>query len=149
MTSNVINRKTIRAKWGELLAAATSIPVYAYQKGNFGGLSPVFRVLVLDSRRERAAMGVTDATNADIHIIFELFVARADASKSWDEDDVDDKLDDMEKIVSDLVIDNVQVDGFWNYAEQAGESVITPFQDLGGNPYIREVISVLTKVQHV
>lgn len=155
MPSNVISRETIRDKWAELATASlvTSLgivsAVYNYQAGNFGGRSPIVRVLVGGSNRQQSAMGVTTQSDSQVQIQFEIFVKKADSGVSWSEPEVDDALDDVEKAVADLIADNRQIDNFWDYAEQTeGLSVITPFQDIGGNPYLREIIPVLVKVYH-
>lgn len=151
MPSNVISRETIRDKWAEILSTALTSSVsqvYNYQAGNFGGRSPVIRVLVGGSRRQQSALG-SGLSDTMVQIQVEIFVKKADAAVLWSEPDVDDALDDMEKAVSDVIADNRQINGFWDYAQQAdGMSVITPFQDIGGNPYLREIITIMVQIYH-
>ncbi len=153
MASSVISRETIRDKWADILTTAlVTTPVvstvYNYQAGNFGGRSPVIRVLVGGSERRQSALGAS-LSDSRVQIQIELFVKKADTGNSWSEPDVDDTLDDVEKAVADVIADNRQIDGFWNYAEQAeGLSVITPFTDIGGNPYLREIIPIIVSVYH-
>lgn len=100
-----INRETVRDAFTALLSTAlvgTGLPaqaVYGYQVGDFGSQSPV--VVVSDAGSMRSVMTGLGSRAEFLFNIF-VFVLYTDGS-SWNEDDAEDALDAIEKIIADVL----------------------------------------------
>ena len=147
MTSNVINRETVRDQLATLLAAAlvgTGKPaqaVYNYQVGDFEGKSPV--VVVTSSGTGRGsplAYGVT-SFRMELH----TFVLYALEDGTWTEAQSEDRLDLLEKTIAD-VLQDANDSGTWMSVQMAGDSVVDGVE-IGGDEYRHETIPVLITVQ--
>ena len=142
------SRKTARDALTALLSDAlvgTGLPVqaiYGYQKGDFDGQSPVVLVLSGGSEREPFAL---NATHWENEFVFEVlvFVADADGS-SWTDEDVENKVDEIEAIIAATVASNRKTTNWsmLDYAEKTAVSSVT----IAGNPYKMEVIPLKVSV---
>jgi len=144
MASNVINRETVRDQLAELLTAALvgegkpAQAVYGYQVGDFEDQSPVVVVTSHGSKRERLAKDTFTSTHflLDIHI----FVLYSDGG-SWTEALSEDRLDLLEKCISDVIVDNKCLTDFWAWITLKEASVIAGIE-IGSLEYRHEVMTV-------
>lgn len=116
--------------------------VYAYRKGDFGGLSPVVCVSSAGSERERADFSGTRQNIARFTI--HVFVVYAAAS--WTEWQAEDRLDAIEAAIADVIDANsgeVSSHGvtYWLALDYDGASSRSDIS-LGGKEYIQEAIPV-------
>ena len=110
MASAVINRSVVRKAIAALFTGLTTggTPlvkvVYDYQIGDLQGQSPVIVVVSGPASHEKISeRGLTETH----HIIYvHLFVLYATEDGLWTEAASEDKIDAVEKAVTDLVIDN-------------------------------------------
>lgn len=154
MTSS--NRKATREALADLLETAlvgAGKPVQEvldYKKGDLGGKSPVVVVTSSDnpSRRYDYAMGSQKWRNVFTFDVL-VFVADADDDETgsgWDEADVEDKLDDIEQAIAEVIATN-QANANWTYITYGDQGTATvPVSDLGGNPYVVEIIPISVEV---
>lgn len=153
MPSNTSNRETCRDELASLLTTAltgTGKPVqsvYNYRPLDVAGASPVVMVLSAGTR-QRTKRGIGNTTR--YHSIYLLnvlvFVMDANATDSWTRNNVEDQLDLIEKSIADVLADNRESSGKWNYIEHGeGGSQILPAV-LGGKQYLMEPIPVLVEV---
>jgi hypothetical protein len=140
MAANVINRETVRKQFAALLAAALVGPgkpaeaVYDYQVGDFEGKSSVLLVTSAGTGRGSALVANTTAFLLEVY----SFVAYALEDGSWTEAQSEDRLDLLEKSVSDVVQD-ANESGLWESVEFNGESAVDSVA-IGGVEYRYETI---------
>jgi hypothetical protein len=116
--------------------------VYAYQKGDLGGETPVLLVMSSGSLRKKASLGASQWRNL---FRFELNVFVEDASGAWTDADVEDRLDWIEKRIADVIADNPR-SAFWDSLQLGDDyTQITPFQ-LGQVSYKMESLYVIAHV---
>ena len=137
-----VTRKDVRTQFASLLSAAlvgTGKPaqvVYSYRKGDLKGQSPVVVVSSLgSSRRSLTFQGLQPMYRLQV----DVFVLYEDTAAGWTEADAENALDDIEKIVADVIAANQVVANYWegitpvDWSERVDVS-------LGGVDYIREMI---------
>ena len=136
-----VTRKDVRTQFASLLSAAlvgTGKPaqvVYSYRKGDLKGQSPVVVVSSLgSSRRSLTFQGLQPMYRLQV----DVFVLYEDTAAGWTESDAENALDDIEKIVADVIAANQVVANYWegitpvDWSERVDVS-------LGGVDYIREM----------
>jgi len=147
MSSNVTDRAAVRSQLATLLASALvgagkpAQAVYAYQVGDFDKLSPV--IVVTGAGTGRGNPLITDPTDffLDVH----TFVLYATEDGGWTEQQSEDRLDLLEKSISDVIKD-ANDSGLWESIVPNGESQIDGLE-IGGLEYRHEVIPVRVVVQ--
>lgn len=159
MAADSTNRQLAREALAGLLATALTgagnpvDSVYGYQLGDFGGKSPV--VLVVSGGSARAQAGLGSARHANrFRLTLMTFVAAADAGAGWSEQDVEDRLDLIDKQIADVLADNrgKKQDASlpWDYIALEADA----FTDIrpavvGGKAYWLETTSVIVEVKDV
>lgn len=146
MPSSVQNRKTIRQALATLLTAelvGAGKPVqalYRYKASDFNGQSPVVVVTSAPTNRAKQAQTTRVASFVDMDIY--TFVSYAEAG--WTEEQSEDNLDDLEKEISDVLMDNESTDS-WAYIAFKGDSELD-FIIIGGKEYRVEIIHVRARL---
>lgn len=144
MASDATNREVCRDQLATLLnttivvADGKAQAVYNHKRGKFSE-SPVILVFAAGSQRPQLGQNAQKHRNTFVFTV-DVWVADADESSGWTEQEVDDKLDELDKAIADVVADNRAVDGVWDYAEYNPD---TPSQILevttkAGQNYILE-----------
>ncbi len=153
-----VNRETCRDKLATLLSTALvgmGLPaqaVFGYRVGDFAGASPVVVVTVGGSLRNQATLGVGAKNKNIFKLNVYSFVSAANAATSWTEQNVDDRLDLLDKAIADVIADNRGKSNDaslpWDYLELAEDafSEIVPVT-IGGATYWRELYSVIVTVK--
>ena len=142
MASNVTSRKTVRDAVAALLSTAlvgVGLPaniVYAYKKADFGKRSPVVCVTSAGSERVKNAQPVV--TQSVFYIDVNVFVVMT--ATSWTENDSEDRIDLIEKMITDVIEDN-NSNSTWAWMDVNGRSQIEPIL-LGGDEYQHELIQL-------
>lgn len=138
MTSDVINRETVRDQFAQLLSdelIGVGKPVeavYNYQVGDLEGKSSV--LVVTSAGSNRGSVVVFNNTIFLLEVVsFVLY-----SSENWTEAQSEDQLDLLEKSVADVVVEANDSD-IWQSVEFNGESTIDVI-DIGGVDYRYEVI---------
>lgn len=118
MAADSVNREAVRDAFATLAAAGlvgAGRPfqvVYGYKKGKFTE-SPV--LLVFSGPIGRGGFGMKSERWHNVVFLHAwIFVADADEGAGWTEQNVDDKLDECEKELADLVADN-RTNAAWGY----------------------------------
>lgn len=147
----VANREAARDALATLLTAAlvgTGKPVqavYNYRLGKFSA-SPVVMVLSGGSYRKPRGMSSTKYENF-FYLTVMVWIADADAASGWTELDVEDKLDDIENRIAQVIADNRKTANWEDIQHKPGEpSVILNAVTKAGQPYVLEQISLEVKV---
>lgn len=149
MPSNALNRKDARQAFASLLEAAlvgSGKPVEAvYRHGtyDFGRKSPVVVILNGGTQRTRRAIG-SGAMQFDSELLLDVhvFVAYRVLADSWTDEDSENKLDDIEKIIMDTIGDNARHLTYWRDCEPDNARTTINVIDLAGIGYRHEVIPV-------
>lgn len=133
------NRKNIRAQFASLLSTAmvgTGLPVqavYSYRVGDFGGKSPV---VVISSAGAVRSSFTFQGAKPSYRIQVDTFVLYATTDGTWTEEDAENALDDIEKLLADTIAAN-RANDYWigiDYVDFSQRIDVT----LGGLDYIRE-----------
>lgn len=148
--STTLDRKTAREHLAALLRAALTgegglaEAVYEYQVSDFGGVFPV--VTVSSGGTLRKAVKLRGNRQPRYRLNVHVFILYADEGSSWMEKDAEDRMDDIEREISDVIDANQRVPGVWEHIEQeamtAPDSVV-----IGGLEYRREVFSFLVGLE--
>lgn len=162
MASNAHSRQPIRAELASKLSAVltgTGKPVaalYGYRVFDFQGQSPVVVIAPAGVSRFQAAMTTASRqVNFDFDVF--VFVVASDAAHSVDEEDSDDTIDAIEKVVADCVQDNIQnltpytTGGGWHLLYTRGpsidDSIVVPVAgNVGGVAYKRCIIPLTVEL---
>ena len=144
MSSDVVSRSVIRKRLASLLETALvgdgklAQAVYNYKTDNFEGATPI--VVVCSRGADRDKMTETSVVNTDILLYIYIFVLYSDEG-DWGPDDAEDRLDAIEKVISDTMYDNFYEEGYWisiDFDQQSQvENVV-----IGSLEYVREVFFV-------
>lgn len=153
MPSNTANREACRDQLATLLGTAlTGVgkpvqAVYNYRPTDVAGASPVVMVLSAGTAsRQKHGIGNVTRYHSRFLLNILVFVMDASTSDAWTRNNVEDALDAIEKTIADVLSDNREVSGIWNYIEHGAEgSRILPAV-LGGKQYLMEPIPVLVEV---
>lgn len=151
MAANTANRETARDALTALFTAAlvgAGKPVqavYGYQASDFDGQSPVVVVLSSGVYRMRYTLKSTRYKSFfNLEVI--VFVADAISDDSWTDANVEDKLDEVEKEIADVLADNRFNNSKWSDIRMSDEgSQILP-ANVGGDSYKMEVIPIIAEV---
>lgn len=145
MTTNTLNRSAVRAALATDLAAVlvgAGLPaqtVYAYQVGDFGTENPV--VVITSNGSDRSRFNDPDAIWEDVlYFAIHIFVLYALEDGSWTEEQSEDRLDLIEKTISDYVLAASAVGGGDEIWLDGRTTVEAP--SIGGLDYRHEVIPV-------
>lgn len=141
------NRKIVRQALAALLTTnltGSGNPLqqlYRYQVGDFRGQSPVGVLTSAGTKRERMTfMGSKATFYFDLH----LFVLYADPGTTWDEEDAEDALDDIEAEVAALLDANQRTTN-WEALDYAERTLAAPVV-VGGDEYKHEIIPLQVEV---
>ena len=146
MPANSYNRKTARQAVAALFEAAlvgTGKPCeafYRYRVGDFAGKSPVGVLMSSGSKRPKISVGVSALREITLYFDLYIFVAYADQSTGWTDENSEDKLDDVEKLVAEVVADHERNSGNWEALTMGDRSETAEIVSVfGGMSYRREV----------
>jgi hypothetical protein len=146
MSSNAVNRKTIREALATLIDAKfnSTWDVFNYKTPKFNGKAR--NIVVSSAGSKRTIMGA-DADDADSSFRFRIFifVLYASDGENWDAQDSEDALDTAEKDLTDVLTDNQQTTN-WSKLSIEGESDPDNVIDEGGQVFRREIITVRTEI---
>lgn len=146
MAADAKNRETMRDALAALLNTALTVSgnsvetVYGYKVSDFDKASPVVVVVSDGSDRDLQSMG-TLKFDTTFHFVLFVFVADSSAGDSWTDQNVDDRLDLIEKDIADVVADNRKT-ADWAYLDYEGPKSEIGEVDVGGEPYVVEQIKV-------
>lgn len=139
------SRKTVRDALSALLSAGLTgsgnpaQAVYGYLKSDFEGQSPV--VLVQSGPIQRSTPTVTDVWDNLIRLNVLVWVMDADAASGWTDEDVDNKADEVEAAIADIIIANEKTDN-WNNITYADVPTNIVRVTIGSTPYVVEEIPI-------
>lgn len=140
----ITNRETGRDALVSLLSSAlvgTGKPaqaVYGYLKGDFGGESPV--VVVTSGGTLPDQRAITSRQKNEFYLTIYTFTAYAIAGTTWGEDDVEDRVDLLEKTIRETIASNRSTTS-WAFIEYEGRSTVDTVL-ISGVEYKREAIPV-------
>lgn len=124
---------------------------YNHKAGDLQKQSPALVVSSAGTERERVQRG-TDEWDTWIYLRIYVFVAYAIEGTEWGEDDAEDALDDIDKAIADVIMDNrsqAQNGSVpWDAIYFDGPSDANVDVIIGGDPYRREIIDVKARVLH-
>ena len=112
--------------------------VYNYRKGDLGGQTPA--VCVSSSGSRRAKVDFSGDRENIIYLMVHVFVLYSDQS-DWTEDDAEDRLDDIEAAIADVIDENSSATDDWQWIDYGGRSDRMDV-NLGGHEYIMEAIPI-------
>lgn len=144
------NRETVRDALAALLSAGLTgagnpvQAVYGYLKSDFEGQSPV--VLVQTGSIQRGTPTVTDDWDNLIRLNVLVWVMDADADSSWTDANVDDKCDEIEADIADIILANRTGNANWNEINYADEPTNIIRVTIGSTPYVVEAIPIDVQV---
>jgi hypothetical protein len=144
MTTNMVDRKTVREAFAALLAAALVgdgkpvEAVYAYQVSDFQGKSPVVFITSAGSFRRNPERSTRSTSIAYFDV--NVMVLYSDSDADWTEQDSEDCLDLIEKSVAQIVANNGRDDALpWMELDFSARSEVTSVV-IGGKDYSWEII---------
>ena len=143
MPSNAMSRETMRDRLVSLLTTKL-VPTYAYTVSNglydgLEGQSPLVMVFSSGSRREAGGLGTA---TFDTWVRLEVQVFVLDAAGAVTQQDVEDTLDDLEKLIADVVADNRSDSGYCDYLRHAEEFTRVMSAKIGSWNYQAEIITL-------
>ena len=144
MVSNVVDRAQIRKRLAVLLTAALvggdklCEQVLNHKSDNFDGASPV--VVVGSRGSDRDKMTEASVVNTDILLYIYTFVLYSDED-AWTAALSEDRLDAIEKVITDTMVDNFFDDGNWISIGFDQQSQVEPVP-IGDELYQRETFFV-------
>ncbi len=151
MSSNVISRKVIRQNFSALLSSGlvgTGLPVqkvfdYLPSELKENGSVLHFVVCVVPSRTGRERLSASSYPSATFDFSVFVFVLYSKTESNWSESDSADRLDAVEKAITDIMADNTSPTLEY---ERSEFSTIDLIDEEGGLSYWVENISVRIKV---
>ena len=144
----IANRETGRDALVSLFATALvgtgkpSQAVYGYLKGDFGTESPV--VIVTSAGSEPEQRAVTSRQKNDFYFTIYTFTAYAIAGTTWGEDDVEDRVDLLEKTIRETIASNRSTAN-WAFLGHDGRSTVDTVL-ISGVEYKREAIPLVMTI---
>ncbi len=157
MAGDAVNRETIRDYVTTILDAKLGSggediveAVYGYKIGDFQNQSPVVTVISAGSERERAKRG-SEKWDTTFYITIFVFVVYAVEGTAWGEDDAEDRLDLIEKELTDALMDArsqaQDASAPWDTITfSTGRSDATADLTVGGKAYRREIFDIEARV---
>lgn len=153
MAADSYNRKTARQALAALFTTSLTgsgkpcEAFYRYRIGKFDGKSPVGVLMSAGSKRPKISVGISAARDITLYFDLYIFVAYADQSTGWTDENSEDKLDDIEKLIADTVADNERSAGNWESLTMGDRSETGEFVSIiGGLSYRREVFPLEMRV---
>ena len=146
MSSNVVNRQTIREKLGTLLDAAfdSTWDVFNYGESTFNGKARNITVSSGDTIYPNA--GAEDQTNSDtaaeMVMFISTFILYEKQEEGWTPLLSNNAMDLARKTIADMLRDHYEESGFWVSVEESGKSRPVILTDVGGVPYRFEAIPI-------
>lgn len=150
MAANCINRKAYRKELASLANAAlvgVGKPVqvvYDHTPYSIKGQTPVVIVAPIGTNRKIGVVGTTSRVTA-FNLNIYVYVAYAEVEdNTYTELQSADVLDDIEKAISDVLIDNTRYDNngvVWEDLKMRGDTEVEEFV-IGNTAYWRETIPV-------
>ena len=140
----IANRETGRDALVTLLSTAlvgTGKPaqaVYGYLKGDFGAESPV--VVVTSSGTLPDQRAITSRQENEFYFTIYTFTIYTIAGTTWGEDDVEDRVDLLEKTIRETLASNRSTAN-WAFIEYDGRSTVDTVL-ISGVEYKREAIPI-------
>lgn len=151
MAANAANRKAARIELGSLINTAMVVggdarASYAYKRGEFTE-GPTILVYSGPALRSQHGMG-DERYNSQFTLFVDIYVPDASTAAGWSEADVEDKVDDLNKALADVIKDNEQ-NANWDFIELAEiPSNLLELEDEQGLSWVMERHQVLvTKYQ--
>lgn len=116
--------------------------VLKYRKADPKGVSPMVQVVSGGTARPKATLrGSFPQHDLRIYVL----VLHSDPEGSWTEEMAEDKLDQLEDMISEIIDRNQKVEGVWKSISYAEGSIAERVQ-IGGVPYLLEVIPLQIEV---
>jgi len=143
------SRATIRdAVAAMLITALTGVgkpvqTVYAYQRSQLGGASPIVTVTSGGTERRAIAYG---EDMPRFYLTLTTFVLHSDPAASWTEANAEAKLDEVEALISATLIAN-QETATWQNIQYAARSTVETVMSLDGFVYRREMTPILVECE--
>lgn len=143
------NRETIRDALATLLSAGLAgagkpvQAVYGYLKSDFEGQTPV--VIVQSGPIRRGTPTVTDDWDNLMRFNVLVWVMDADTDSGWTDQNVDDKADEVEAAIADIVLANRR-NAAWAEMSYANEPTNIVRVTVGSTPYVVEQIPLDVQV---
>ena len=150
MPANSQNRKTVRQAWGSILQTAlvgASKPVqvvYDHLVSSWGGQSPVVMVTVAGTRRDAELthdQNYSPAVFLETHVLVKYAQFDNAGEQIWGDDDASNKLDDIEKSITDAAVDNPSLGGVVDTFRPSEERSRIEYLTVSGHAYVREIIT--------
>ena len=145
MSSDVINRSVVRIELASLIdtalvAAGAGIvqEVFDYRTDRFLGKSPI--VVVCSRGADRDKTTEVSTVQSDCLLYIFTFVLASDQD-NWGLDDAEDRLDQIEKEITDVLVDNFYHENYWISIEFDQQSQVEPIV-IGDLGYLRETFFV-------
>lgn len=153
MAADSYNRKTARQALAALFETAlvgTGKPCeafYRYRVGDWLGKSPICVLNSSGSKRPKISAGISALRNITLYFDLYVFVAYADQSTGWTDESSEDKLDDIEKAIADVIADNERNNSNWESLTMGDRSETAEFvRIVGGMSYRSEVFPLEMQV---
>lgn len=150
MSSNVINRKTVRQALAAGLSAALvhttpgdGKPIDALYRYRISKIEKNFVIVVTSAPADRKKQA--QPTRVASFIQLEIVIFTIYSTTNFTEEDSEDKADDLEKAVGDWIEDNDTTDD-WEELQQSGPSEYDVVTLVNGKTYRIETIPVRLQV---
>lgn len=150
MPANSQNRKAVREAWGSILSAALTGAgkpvqvVYDHLVGSWGGQSPVVMVTAAGTRRDAELthdQNYTPTVHLETHVLVKYAQFNNAGEEIWSDEDASDKLDDIEKAITDAAVDNPSLGGVVDTFHPSEEKSRVEYLTVLGHAYVREIIT--------
>lgn len=148
---SAFNRKAVRQQFAGLLStaltgASLAQSVLRYLPATLGNKSPVVAVAGGGSERERAHLGA-NTWRTWVYLQVTVFVLYSeDSAGTWTREKAEDRLDDIEAAICDVVMANKTLASYWDALYFDGPSAIDGPLPISGVPYVVETYRVKARV---
>ena len=134
------SRETVRDGLATLLGtlAGDGNPVQSVTGHGLSALDEVSHIVVMSSGSTRAP-GTHGHNWSIMYLTVQGWVLYTDQG-DWGRDDAEDKLDEIEKEIADLLETNRYYSGYWDMIEYDGRSRVSEVTTVTGLPYLVETI---------
>jgi len=153
MSSNARSRKTIRGRWethfnADVVGGGYAHSFYSYDKRDFQGQSPIVLFFSLGSERVPFGIG-TDKHDNLFRFAILSFVKEAASDAGYTAAEVEDALDNLEKAITDCVMDHRKDGSYWTHAylDQSPSSIMPVV--VNNVPYKMEARTLIVEVTDV
>lgn len=146
----MITRETARDYLASLLDTALvdgdprlAYEVVSYRKVDMEAHSPVVMVYSGGTSRPRATL-IGHASQ--VYLWVDIWIATT-GEGGYTEADAEDRMDDIEQAVANVIDSNYAASGYWNSIMYDGRSIVVDVPpEVAGIPYIREMIPLVAEV---